>query len=460
MTWFGRWAWGLGLAGLAALPASAGAELLTVDRTVELALRHNLDVINAQAGVLDGRAGLYSAYGNVLPNLGASYSRTDTRAENQTGQRVFGSFRLPSSFVEQTGKFTSTQLSANWNIVDLSAWSGLRSALAGSRGTRQRRDAARNDIALAAKRQFYEVVKTIRLADVADGTVRSARDNERRVRALFEVGSVSKSDLLKARVRTSQSELDSIVAHANVTIQRVNLADLIGVPEAQLGELDTVLAVGPREYTEAEVLAEAERNRPDLQAAQSELAAARANLTAAHLARLPAVVGQGSLDLKPRSDVTTKVRIDTAGNIVSEGGTIVSQVSESETRRDWSGSLSLTWRYGLGNEGRVSTARARVLRAQEALAAARRNLAGEVREALLLYTQAIEGEKVARRAVESAQEDLKLSQEKYNVGSATILDLIDSQVAHQRAQSDLVSALATIRQAEAQVERVRGIYPR
>jgi len=58
--------------------------------------------------------------------------------------------------------------------------------------------------------------------------------------------------------------------------------------------------------------------------------------------------------------------------------------------------------------------------------------------------------------VESASENLNLIQQKYNVGSATILDLIDAQVQLQRAASELVSALADIRVAEALVDRVRG----
>ena len=63
---------------------------------------------------------------------------------------------------------------------------------------------------------------------------------------------------------------------------------------------------------------------------------------------------------------------------------------------------------------------------------------------------------MARRGLESATENLKLTQEKYNVGSATILDLIDAQVSLQRAQSDTVVGLAAIRVAEAQLNRVRG----
>jgi outer membrane protein TolC len=51
---------------------------------------------------------------------------------------------------------------------------------------------------------------------------------------------------------------------------------------------------------------------------------------------------------------------------------------------------------------------------------------------------------------------VKLTQQKYNVGSATILDLIDAQVQLQRARSQGVAALATIRVAEATLDRARG----
>jgi outer membrane protein TolC len=43
------------------------------------------------------------------------------------------------------------------------------------------------------------------------------------------------------------------------------------------------------------------------------------------------------------------------------------------------------------------------------------------------------------------------------VGSSTILDLIDAQVSATRAASDRVRAMASIRVADAQVSRVRGL---
>src|SRR5262249_16510220 len=192
MTWFGRWAKRIALACLVATPAwsAAHADVLTVDRAVELALKPNLQVINAEAGVNDSRGALYSSYAGVLPNFGATYGRSKQQFENSSGFRAFGGANVPATFDMQTLTTRSTQVSVDWNILDLSRLSAMRSSQSGMRSAKERLDAARNDVVLTAKRQFYDVVKTIRLADVADRTVQLSRDNERRVRALFEVGSV------------------------------------------------------------------------------------------------------------------------------------------------------------------------------------------------------------------------------------------------------------------------------
>jgi outer membrane protein TolC len=79
-----------------------------------------------------------------------------------------------------------------------------------------------------------------------------------------------------------------------------------------------------------------------------------------------------------------------------------------------------------------------------------------VHQAVLNYTDATEALNVAVRSVESATENVKLTQEKYNVGSATILDLIDSQVQLQRAQNQEVTARAGVRVAEAQIRNATG----
>lgn len=458
MTSMVRKTFSLALAGLLWLAAPAGAQqaaasagVLTADQAVQLALEHNSQVIGANAGVQDARGGVYGAYSGVLPHLSAGYARSGSWTRDQRGTQVFGSgFRIPSSTERAESYSTQPALSGSWSILNLSAIAGLSSARTGLRAAELSRSATRNDVALEARRQFYEVVKAVRLVDVQNNALRLARDNERRVRALFEVGSVSKSDLLRAQVTTAQAELDSIVAVNARLVQRDALASYVGLEEARLGEVDTTLVVEPRTWDEPALLREAAGARPDLRAAELEVKSARASLSSARFDYLPYVTLGGSAVFNGRSTQSSTAR-DSAGREITSSGQL-------DTDRQLSGRVALNWDFfdGLATRSRIAGARARVDRAQAAHDLLRRNLAAEVHEALQTYEQVQAGEAVARRSLDSANENLKLTQQKYNVGSATILDLVDAQVQLQRAESQLVSALAAIRVAEARVERVRG----
>ena len=175
----------------------------------------------------------------------------------------------------------------------------------GLKAAKLQQTSTRNDVALAVRRQFYTVVEAIHLARVNTQALRLARDDERRVRALFEVGSVSRSDLLRAQVRTASSQLDSITARVDVVNQRIGLAEILAMPEGQLGEVDTALTAESREFDEGAVLEEAAKRRPDIQAAEAELRSAKAGLTAARLARLPYVTVSGSASFDTKASVST-----------------------------------------------------------------------------------------------------------------------------------------------------------
>ncbi len=439
--------------------ATAAAEPLTVERAVEMALQRNSQIVNAEAGVLDARSGLYVAYSGVLPSLSGTWSRGGQWEKKGEGVRFFGSSRFPTLLNDSEGYNTSPSLNGQWPLLSLSSLAGLRSAQSGLKAARFTRTAASNDVVLATKRQFYEVVKAVRLADVSASALRLSRDNERRVRALFEVGSVSRSDLLKAQVATAQSELDSLTAIQSVTTQRVLLAEQLGVVESEIADVDTLLSTEPQVFDEPTVLAEATRGRPDLLAADADLKSAEASLRSANLARLPYVMVNGGATFQPRSSTKQTVyqTVDGSGAI-QDLATPDVRVGRSQADLDYSASISLNLNLfnGFRTESEIARARAGVMRARDRRDALRRNLSSEVHQAILTHRQAVESDRVARRAIESATENLKLTQQKYNVGSATILDLIDAQVQLQRAQSQGVGALAGIRVAEAQLERVRG----
>ena len=430
--------------------SAAESAPLTADDAVRLALQKNTQIAGAEASVLEARSGLWGAYAGVLPTISGSTSRSLTLTDYSRGSTILGSAIIPQAPANARSYSGNPAITGSWAFLNPSSLVGLSAARSGLKAARLQRSSTRQDVALATRQQFYQVVKAIHLARVSDSAVQLARDDERRVRALFEVGSVSRSDLLKAQVSTAQSELDSVTKHQDITVQRINLANQIGMDETRLGEVDTVLTVRPQEYDEGSLLAEARRSRPDLIAADAQVASAQASLRSAHWRRLPYLTAQAGYDFQTRSSTRITERNAFPPDTISNAFRATNFVFQGSV------AINLDLFDGFLTDARVAQARASLVRARDARDMLQRNLSSQVKEALLNYQAALETDRVARRALESATENLKLTQEKYNVGSATILELIDAQVQLQRAQSDGVSALAAIRVAEAQIDRARG----
>jgi outer membrane protein TolC len=442
------------LAAAASVPA--GAAPLTADQAVKIALQHNTQSLSAEASVLDAKSGLWSAYSSVLPNVSGAYtvSHSSTDPTDERFTQYFGPTPITYQQISNSSTSTSPTLSGRWNVFNVSSLSSLGAARSSSRAAQLSRSATRNDVALLVRQRFYDVVRAIHLADVSSQSLKLARDNERRVRALYEVGSVSKSDLLKAKVSTGQSAVDSLVTDHSVTNSRIALSEALGMPEKDLGDIDTTLSATYRDYDEAAVFAEAREARPDIKAAEADAKAAEMTIAAARWARLPYVSAAASATFKPKTESRSETEyFDTLGNSTGTR----SQNTTNKSNAQYNASIALNWDlFDLGNDARAASAKARMIRSRETRDALVRNLQSEVHQAMLGHQEAVEREGLARQTLESATENLNLVQQKYNVGSATILDLIDSQVQFQRAKSDLVSALASIRVSEATLERVRG----
>ena len=77
-----------------------------------------------------------------------------------------------------------------------------------------------------------------------------------------------------------------------------------------------------------------------------------------------------------------------------------------------------------------------------------------IRETLSNYAEIIP---LNQSVVASAEEDLKLVRERYSLGSATILEVLDAQVSLIRSNSNLINAIHDARVQEASLKAVLGI---
>ena len=77
-----------------------------------------------------------------------------------------------------------------------------------------------------------------------------------------------------------------------------------------------------------------------------------------------------------------------------------------------------------------------------------------IRETLTNYTEIIP---INQEIVFSAEEDLKLVTERYSLGSATILEVLDAQVSLMRSKSSLINIIHDARIQEANLNALLGV---
>lgn len=439
---------GLAIAGLAlVLAALAGSPArlvyaqdaapargdLTVAQAVNLALERNKDLLASAENVEAASGFKKQALQLYLPRISAGASFTH---DFNAGGRID-----PNTFLPVQGDNYGVQYVLRQNILDIASLKTINAAGKDLAASKLNYSFSRADLVLLTRQQYYGLLAAQELETVSDSALALSNRELQRTQSLFELGMVAKSDVLKAQVRVSQSQLDVIRDRGNVVDARARLANTLGQqPSDDLRASDPLTEAAVNVDSTA-IIADAIANRADLQAALKSWEAEKSRSGAAKSWFLPTVGGQVTY---------------ANGN----GGGLQPFAGFVEGNRTAAVGLNFPLFDGVvGNKGEAQAAEARAEQARYAYERLRLDIGVELRGAINTARQANEGLEVAKRGLESAEEDLKLSQEKYNVGSGTILELLDAQVNLQRSRQQYVVALTAARIAEAQIERARGVIP-
>jgi outer membrane protein TolC len=427
-----------------ALPEPPG-ERWSLARAVAAALEGSVDSRAAHARTVQARGSALSAWSGILPSLTGNliYNHTIPDPRNSFYVVQVDSVNTASFLVKrQQQEIASAGVTTN--LFSIPAWSEKRRQDLLSRGARESEAEARNGVVYAVKQQYFTLVKAERLAQVARESERLARDEERRAEALFEVGTVARGDVLKARARRAQTQLDRIRAVNQVEIQRSRLKQVIGLkPDTPLA-IESTLDENVTLPDSLSAVNTALRSRPELSQAVATERAARAGLFGARAKRLPEVTGSLSVD---RAKNTTHVQE------VGDG-----QFDDSYYATEWFGQvrLSLPLFNGFATEGASKSAHGALIEAEAQRRQRELDVAVEVQQSWLSVREAVERIDVAKEGLASAEEDYNFSKGRYELGAGTFLDLLNSEVTLAQARQSYVEALADAHVAEAALERAVG----
>ncbi len=418
----------------AVLVVSAGAEPYTLEKCIDLALQNNFEIISAKNTYDAARWNVYTAYGQLLPSISVSADRTESWSPFY--RRIKGVY-IP-------GAGTSTEFGGSISLVQNYAGLGLATYADIKNKNSQKRSYyygylnTRNELIQSVKESYYNLIKTKMLEDVAKDAVRRGEEQLRAAQSRYDLGSASLSDVLKARVLRGNAKLDLITASNNFSLAKADLNYKMGVDVANDIEVIEDLPQRSFDLTYEYVLAEALANNPSLRKAKADLSLAKSELLMAKANYLPSL----RFYLQHSTNVEESNRLlDFKKNDANYFFGITLSYNLFNNFNDLS-SLMATKKY-------VSTQNENVDNFKNAVAL-------EVKQAFLNVQQNLEKLNLNQESVAAAQEDLNIVNEKYNLGAATIIEVLDAEVSFKQAQINQVQALFDYNLAISNIEKVMG----
>lgn len=396
---------------------------LTLKECIEQALKKNEDILGAQANLRSAKAGLLGAWSAFLPHLSSEAGYTKSKH-----------WSTPES------KSYSLHLSLNQSIYNGGYnLAHLKYQRANRRWNEEGYSLTKASLVWEIKQRYYNLLKSKRILEVRGGAVKRSEEQLKKAENLYRLGSVTISDVLKAKVQLGKDKLALIDAQNQLKQARSELNHSLGLPiNSPLEIVDDLEQIG-KEVDHKEIIATALRSHPEIQMAKAGVERAEGSLSMAKGGRLPrlSISGGYSWSNEKASEAKNLLHRDYTWTI---GGTVTLPLFD-----------------GLSTKANIREAQEGLVNARLKLNQTQRKVKLDIQEALLEMAKAKESLQITKESLSAAREDLRLAQEKYKLGSVTMLELLDAQASYSSTQASWVEALYAYKLAQADMERALGL---
>lgn len=416
-------------------------KVYSLDECIGLAEKYNATLIAAKESYNVAKSDVWRGWGRLLPSLDSQlgYSR---RVTGPTEGAVYDPSTRSYSFgvlPVRTYKSYSARVSAgqSWSLGGYDFYS-IREKSASRNSVQSSYQLTRQELVLSVKRAYFDVLKAKMLLEIQEEALRRADEQLKIAETRYELGAASYSDVLKAKVLHGDVRLALVSAENAVELAKASLNSWMGQDVNAPTDVEENLTMPDFGYSYEGALGEAMRENPYLKKAESDLNSAKAQLGMARSGFFPNFGVSGSYSW-------SNVDLDE-----------LKYVRQRDYEWNLSAWVSLNIFDNFQKNYNLSFAKANRNSAKESFLQTKRDVALELKQAFLNVQEAEEKIDLTREKVESAREDLDLAQEKYNLGAASILELLDAEVSYKQAEADQVEALYDYNLAVAQFEKTLG----
>jgi len=461
---------------------------LTLEAAVDLALRYNRQFRQVANDRSAADWGVRSAYSELfLPSFTAGLGFNYQGA----GSQAF----LDVQLVQESATIGSNySLDLGWQLSGTTITQpGL--AKAQRRAVDAQIEGATVNLRAAVQQLYLAALQAE--AQVQIATLQVTRNEEflRLAQARFQVGQATMLDVRQAEVAKGEADVALLQARQTVIVEKLRLFQQLGVPapeDPNMVSLPDTFPVAEPTWSLSDLLQAADQENPDVAVLEARAAAARSSEKAAKAQWLPTLnfaagwggysqeytnpdflvesARQGANSSYQQCDYSNTSWLNAGLAPLPCNSLLLTPEDEQEiiagnevfpfdfTSQPFSArvSLSLPIFTQFGRETRIAEAAQQADDAVEEVESQRLQVRTNVSQAyygLVAAYQAIGIQETSRVA---AQEQLRLATERYRVGSGTFFELLDAQVAAQRADANYINAIYAYHRSIASLEAAVG----
>jgi outer membrane protein len=400
--------------------STAAIRPITLQEAEATAIKNNPQITVGKLQALEAREFTRETRAALYPQVGLSV----TAVGSDPGSRISAGFlNNPTVYPRVAAGAAVSQL-----ITDFGRTQNLvANSVFQAKAQDQNAIATQQQVVLAVDEAFYNTLETKALLQVAEETVKARQDLVDQVQALTNAKLKSDVDLSFSKVDFARAKLLLLESQNSYEASLSTLSAILGYPDRQdFAPVEPPSQNTPPAVDAAPLIQQALNQRPEVKALEDEVTAATKFSKAEHDLWWPTVSASGVVGAAP-------IRNDNISNWYGAAGV----------------NINIPVFNGFLFNARAKSADLDTEVKRKRLQDLQNNIARDVRNTWLDTEKAYERLSVTRQLREQAQLALELSQARYKLGLATIVEL--SQAELQKTEADIDDTDARYQYAVSQI---------
>lgn len=409
--------------------ASFAQEKLTLEESIQIALQRNSALVKAKYNLETSKANIKSAYGDLLPNFGIS-GRWNWGKVEDPGSTQLDALGNPYTVPATSTDTRNYSIGAGGSVTlfnGLANYANISAAELDDEAAILSIDKFKKDLVQTTTIYYYNILRNKALLKVKEENYKYNNKLLETITERNRLGSAPIADVYAQQVQAGSAEVDLIKAQNSVDAAQNTLINYLALDILKdyefVSTVDTVNEKNINYYKKDfkdihEMVDYALANRTDFISQKKTLLSTEEGITMAKSGFWPSLTGGYDFS-------TSAVAVDKLFD-----------------RRVWGVNLNLSVPIfsNFNTETQVQYAKVSNLSAQEDLRALERQIKIEVKQGFQDFQAVSKALDVALKTVVSASENRRIQYERYNLGSGTFLDVLQSDRDYQNALSLRIDA--------------------